>query len=214
MKYRNTNVIRVHHDCDGVLRNFMDYALFVFFKHYPEYKKYLLLPKDAVGYNFSDNFSYPDKDKIDQILSYICFENQNTSYEIFLNAPSLISKFEWDKHCSILHENNCIVVISSHQYTTTAKIATLKWFDINNFSYDGIIFDNDGNKHLYDADFIIDDKIKMIDYFNSIRKQGGGVLYYNLRSNNNYKGNSPMVYNLEEFRNIIFKKDLYVKMSK
>lgn len=201
-------IITIHHDCDGVLRNFIDYAMMVLYKVHPELKKYELPRGKSTGWGFNGMFDPKVAKKAEELCNTVFFENPKTSYDIFRNAKPLVSVDEWKNHVSILKNKipNCRIVISTHQETTAARIATIEWLNENiDNVYDDLIFTKE--KQLFNGDYLLDDKPKMIERFH-IPFQKIGVL--NITRENEYYFRQkktvkfPTAKNLKEFRDIIF----------
>ena len=200
--------IMIHHDTDGVLRDFHGYAMKLFYNIYPEYKQYQISPDKIRGWQFEDEFWPLDKAKeVDKLMTDLFFGGDLT-YEVFRYAPVLVTPEEWEIHYNELKEKlpNCRIVISTHQYTTLSKLATIEWLDESVITHDDLLFT--GEKDYFGANFLLDDKPMMVERFS---KNGGfGVLMKRERGNGWYIRDNKdnigftMVDTLEQFRKVIY----------
>lgn len=203
-------ILNIHHDCDGVLRDFYPYALEFFLKRYPKFKKYVLPINKTTGWTFKGNFQNKKVGlQAEKIMEKLFFKNPKTSYQVFRNPKALISPDEWKKHVNILRKKypECRIVISTHQYSSAAKLATIEWLDEHKIIYDDLIFTD--QKHFFDGHFLLDDKVETIKKFHLPHDNKIGVLFFNQRSNGwyfkdgSYQGQFPVAKTLKNFREII-----------
>jgi len=208
-KIITNRIVMIHHDIDGILRNFPEYANKLFFKKYPEYKQYQV-PSDKIrGWAMGDEFWPLNKAReVDKLMGEMFFSEKPTN--VFRYAPPLITPDEWKNHIYILKTAfpNCRIVISTHQYTTHSKIATIQWLNENKMTHEDLIFTD--TKKLFGADYLLDDKPQTIVEFHN--NGNVGVLLKRERGNGWYRRNHknikfPMVNTLDEYRELILAKE-------
>lgn len=212
-------VILIQHDTDGVTRDFHGYAEKLFNENYPEYKKYKVSPDEIRGWQFEDEYWPLVKAKeVDKIMTEMFFGGKYT-YEVFRNAPSLVSPDRWEAHINELKTAfpNCRIVMSTHQYTNESKVASVEWYGENQIEYDDLIFTD--KKDLYNPDYLLDDKPQTIETINNNKNGHLGVLFKRERSNgwyirSNKYINFPIVNTIEEYRNIILDREGFVAKYK
>jgi len=209
--------VMFHHDADGVLRDFHGYAMELFHNKYPEYKQYQVPANQIRGWQFEDEYWPLDKAKeVDQLMTELFFGGEFT-YEVFRHAPSLVTEEQWSNHIVQLKNAfpNCRIVISTHQYTLESKIATLEWLDENGIGYEDLLFT--GEKDLFGAHYLLDDKPQMVERFNN--NGSVGVLLKRERGNGWYRRKHPditfgMVDSLEEFTKSVLTNERVMKKYK
>ena len=207
-------ILNIHHDCDGILRNFSQSAFRVFFKRYPEFEKYLLPPTEVLGWDWKGQFKQNAKsDELDDLIWNYIFENPKMAREAFYGAKPLVSPDEWKFHIDELKKSypDANIVISTHQYTKPSFKATMDWLVDNEFLFnDEISVLMTGKKEKFGAHFLLDDKPSTIETFHKPYERIG-VLYIQPRSNIWYvkekrgKFKFPSTSHLAGFRKIIKK---------
>jgi 5'(3')-deoxyribonucleotidase len=207
---KNNELVMVHHDLDGVTRDFSGYCRKLFYEKHPEYEQYQLPPEKVSGWWFIDEFSPPDKAKeIDSLIMKLFFGGELT-YEVFRNAPALVTPDQWENHVKILKEKipNSRIVVSTTQFTLESKIATVEWLDENKITHDDLIFTD--TKDVFGAKYLLDDKPQtIIDFHNN---GNVGVLMKRERSNGWYlRANKDIKFNMvdtiDEYRELILAKE-------
>lgn len=208
LKKITDRVITIHHDIDNVLRDFHSSAEKLFYEKYPEYKQYQVSPDKVRGWALGDEFwpLYKAKE-IDDLMMKLFFGGELT-YEVFRNAPALVTPDQWKNHIRILKIAfpNCRIIVSTHQYTMKSKLATIEWLDENKITYEDLIFTSE--KDLYGADYLLDDKPQTIETFYRNGNGSVGVLLKRERGNGWYRRDNKdikfiMVNTIDEYRKVI-----------
>lgn len=206
--------VNIHYDTDGVQRDFHRSAFTVFFKKYPQYKKYILPTKEMKGWDFAKQLKQgPETEKIAKLMEDEIFGNDEMCYKIFHEAKSFISPDEWKRHIDKILAiiPNANITISTHQFVDSARLATIQWYSEHKYTDgDNISILFTGKKTEYNAHFLLDDKPATIEKFHKPNKSIG-VLRINPHSNTwylkqkNYKLDFPYAKNLEDYYLIIKK---------
>jgi len=214
-----SDIVNIHHDCDGVLRKFHENAHRIFFGRHPEYA-YLQLPIEKFrGWAWEDQMRNDTPEirkvakKVDELMWKELFEDPEISYQAFGEAEAYYTPDEWREHVELIKEKypNANIVISTHQYTPSAHMATMDFLAKRKFLIDDeISILTTGKKDLFGAHFLLDDKPSTIESFHT-PYQAIGVLYDNPTSNGWYlrkhkKPKFPVAKNLADYREIIFDK--------
>lgn len=198
-------VITIHHDVDGVLRDFHGYAEKLFYEKYPEYEQYKVKPNKVRGWQFEDGYWPLDKAKeVDDLMTEMFFGGSLT-YDVFRYAPALVTPEQWANHVRILKLAfpNCKIVVSTHQYTMKSKLATIEWLDDSEITHEDLIFT--GEKELFGANYILDDKPQTVEKIHNIDNGCIPILLKRDRGNGWYRRANKnimfgMVDTLDEYR--------------
>lgn len=209
-------IITIHHDADGVLRDFHGYSMKLFYEKYPEYKQYQVSPDKIRGWALGDEFWPLNKAKEIHDLMLELFFGGEFTYEVFRNAPALVTPEQWANHVRILKLAfpNCKIIVSTHQYTVESKLATIEWLDDSEITYEDLIFT--GEKELFGANYILDDKPQTVEKIHNINNGCMPVLLKRERSNGWYRRNNDdipflMVDTLTQYRGCILAREHYIK---
>ena len=215
MKKISDRIITIHHDTDGVLRDFHSFAEKLFYEQYPQYEQYKVHPSKIRGWWFKDEYWPEEKgQEVDDIMTELFFGGDFT-YKVFRFAPALVTPERWKTHIDELKTAfpNCRIVISTHQYTMLSKLATIEWLDENKIEYEDLIFSSE--KNLYHPTYILDDKPDTIETIHGNGNGSVGVLFKRERGNGWYRRDNKdidfmMVDTLEQFRGFIFSREEYI----
>jgi 5'(3')-deoxyribonucleotidase len=219
MEKVSDKVVTIHHDIDGFLRDFHGYAEKLFHEKYPEYKQYQVPSEKIRGWQFEDEYWPLDKAKeVDQLMTELFFGGEFT-YNVFKDAPALITSERWWIHVDELKTAlpNSRIVLSTHQYTVESKLATIEWLEEREFGYEDLIFSSE--KELYHPSYIIDDKPSTIETIHNGTNGSVGVLFKRDRGNGWYRRDNPnipflMVDTIEQFRAAIIARENYIERLK
>ena len=218
IKVITNDVITIHHDVDGVLRDFHSYAEKLFYMKYPQYKQYKVSSDEVRGWQFEDEYWPLSKAKeIDQLMTELFFGGEFT-YKVFRHAPALVTPEQWWNHVDLLTRAlpNCRIVVSTHQYTLESKLGTIEWLHDNKIEYEDLIFTSE--KELYGANYLLDDKPSMVEKIHNIDNGCVPVLLKRDRGNGWYRRDNKnimfgMVDTIDEYRESIFAQErMKIKM--
>jgi len=209
-------IITIHHDIDGVLRDFHGYSEKLFFERYPQYEQYKVHPSEIRGWWFKDEYWPEEKgEEVDKLMTELFFGGDLT-YDVFRHAPALVTPGQWYKHFNILKEKlpNCRIVLSTHQYTPESKVGTIEWLEENKITYEDLIFSS--QKELYHPNYLLDDKPQTVETIHASENGSVGVLFKRERGNGWYRRDNNdipfmMVDTLDQFRGMVLARERYIK---
>ena len=203
------DIVTIHHDADGVLRDFHGYSEQLFFERYPQYEQYKVSSDKVRGWWFKDEYWPEEKgEEVDKIMTDLFFGGELT-YEVFRHAPTLVTPEQWKTHIDELKAAfpNCRIIVSTHQYTMESKLGTIKWLDENIITYEDLIFTSE--KELYGANYLLDDKPATVEKIHNIGNGCIPVMLKRERGNGWYRRDNKnimfnMVDTIDEYRETIF----------
>jgi hypothetical protein len=166
-------MIHVGFDNDGVFRNFYRGVHDEFLKDYPEMEPYMFDPDNAEIYRFENMLSVADESWKDRLVDF-CFNDPETSYRVYRNAPAYESQVRQMKEgYRRLKKAGAHVTICTTQKTPWQQRATIEWLHEHKIPYDNVIMVHE-HKGLFNLDYLIDDHLNNVL---AVEKSGGtGVL--------------------------------------